>query len=166
MGNAMQLGLLCVLTASVALAGDQPSIVKGTVTKVADRVITITGDEGAEQIVVIQVGDKITVTRDTPVLTELGAADVAFLQKDLQLLDADIEAIKDLDIEVRQDVLHWTAKRDRAALGAFKVSRDFFRAQMATTEFADLVTPKEWRSKYLTKDERTQLTKHVRDSFK
>ena len=166
MRSVTQLGLLCVLTASVALAGDQASIVKGTVTKVADRVITITGDEGAEQIVVIQVGDKITVTRDTPLLTELGAADVAFLKKDLQLLDADIEAIKDLDIDVRQDILHWTAKRDRSSLGAFKVSRDYFRAQMATTDFQDLVAPKEWRANHLTKGEKSKLNKHIRDSFK
>jgi hypothetical protein len=95
----------------------------------------------------------------------LTADDINFLKNKCLVEQSDIDVIPKLAPEVTNNLYSLIAKRDCDLLKPFKVSRKYFRDNMSTCEFNDLMSPEGWSSTYLTKEERAQLNKHIRSCF-
>jgi hypothetical protein len=147
--------------AGLGFAADK-SFIKGSVTKMDDKTITVKDDAGQEMTVEgntngIKIGDKVIVVVDNPpapkakVRDKLTAEEISFLTSQCGIDQADVDIIPQLTERGREILFQRIEKRDCKLLVAFKASRNYYR-QLRYDKPLPL-PPAGWNGNYLTEKE-------------
>ena len=151
------------LTAVLLLAGpafaEEVIVTVGLVTRVEPDAVAFRDAAGKETRVkgsapTLKKGDRVLVVKELPPVprTEVTAGDIAFLTKDCQIAQTDVDVIPRLKEEVRARILARVDAKDLDGLKAFKATRDYLRL-FSPPPSTSPPTPKGYDPGYFTAEE-------------
>jgi len=141
--------------------------VKGTVTKITDKRITVADDKGKETTVEsneneIKVGDgvllKIEISKPAPALDlKLSKQDIEFLTKQCRIDPADVNVIPKLNRRAKSTIRVFLSESDCTLMEPFKQTREFLKKFTPPPEQSPL-PPQYYSRDYLTEEEGNYIT--------